>query len=149
MKRKDVLIVEDAEDQAQLLRRWLELAGFAVTVARDGAGGLALCRRAEFDIVISDLEMPLSRGVAVVEWSKQTFPDRPIIVTTAVQRIEDVDGAALTFADAVILKPLSRSSVVAIVAALYESSAEWRRSRGLRDALERATLPGSQSRSAP
>jgi two-component system, OmpR family, response regulator CpxR len=138
--RGRVLLVEDAVDQARLLRRWLELEHFSVTLAHDGAAGLALCRRAEFDVVVSDLELPFSRGIAIVAWSKQEFPERPVIITTALARLQDVDAEAAERADSLLSMPLERSIFTSIVLALHESSLAWREQRTLRLVLEHAAL---------
>jgi DNA-binding response OmpR family regulator len=139
MKRGSILLVEDAVDQAQLIRRWFELEHFSVTIAHDGAAGLALCRRPEFDVVISDLELPFSRGVSIVAWSKQVFPERPVVVTTALTRLE-VDSEAVSIADALVRKPLARNIFTSIVLSLHESSETWREHRTTRLALEEAAL---------
>jgi CheY-like chemotaxis protein len=138
--RGRILLVEDAVDQARLLRRWLELEKFSVTLAQDGAAGLALCRRAEFDLVVSDMELPFSRGASIVAWSKQEFPDRPVVITTALARLDDIDAEPAKRADSLLLKPLDRSTFISIIVALHESSATWRQQRTLRLVLEQATL---------
>ena len=54
-----ILVVEDDRSSADLLRVYLEDAGYAVAVARDGAEGLELARRLEPSAVILDM---LCRG---------------------------------------------------------------------------------------
>ncbi|MFO0827642.1 MAG: chemotaxis protein CheW [Phycisphaerales bacterium] len=57
-----VLVVEDTQFFQRVIAGHLEGAGFAVVVAGDGAAALDAMARTEFDIVVSDIEMPVMNG---------------------------------------------------------------------------------------
>jgi signal transduction histidine kinase/DNA-binding response OmpR family regulator len=57
-----LLIVEDSATQAEALRFRLESAGYEVTVVADGQRALALCAAQDFDMVLSDVNMPYMSG---------------------------------------------------------------------------------------
>jgi DNA-binding response OmpR family regulator len=118
--KASVLLVEDSEDLALLLTRWLEVAGHNVTAASDGATGLALCQRADFDILISDIELPFSKGIAVAECSKALYPNRPVILLTALSPRSNASDAGGSVADLFLRKPVRRDVLCGAVEALIE-----------------------------
>jgi DNA-binding response OmpR family regulator len=103
----DVLIVEDSAIQATLLRRTLVQHGFAVTVAKDGAEGLALIRQHKPTLVISDIEMPKMDGYEMCRAIKQdeTLQDIPVILLTALADPEDIILGLNAGADNYLTKP--------------------------------------------
>src|SRR2546427_3665913 len=62
-----VLVVEDSPTIVTVVQYYLELEGFTVTVAADGAQGLALARQERPDVVVTDLSMPGMDGIALVQ----------------------------------------------------------------------------------
>jgi two-component system cell cycle sensor histidine kinase/response regulator CckA len=70
-----ILVVEDRSELRFLLRRWLETAGYDVTVAADGVEGLALQATARVDLVVSDIVMPRMGGPQLVAELRRTRPD--------------------------------------------------------------------------
>jgi threonine synthase len=81
-----VLVVEDSEDAARLLRRILETQlGYTVSVARNGVEGLQMARELRPDLIVSDLMMPEMDGFQLIEKIKSDdhLRDVPIIVLTA------------------------------------------------------------------
>jgi len=62
-KRNDILLVEDHEDTARVLRRMLEAAGYAVGQANSVAGARDLATKRVFDLLISDVGLPDGSGL--------------------------------------------------------------------------------------
>jgi two-component system chemotaxis sensor kinase CheA len=62
-----LLVVDDAMTIRELQRNILERAGFDVTVAGDGIEALAHLENQEFDLVLTDVEMPRMDGIALTE----------------------------------------------------------------------------------
>ena len=79
----EVLLVEDSIDQALLMTRWLEVAGYQVTHAQDGMRGGSLAQERRWSAVVTDLNLPGSDGLEVIRASKQVHPDVPVVVVTA------------------------------------------------------------------
>jgi DNA-binding response OmpR family regulator len=121
MSQYRILLVEDAPDQALLLKRWLEtgMAG-EVTVAKDAASGVVLARKQEFDLILSDIELPFGSGFDIVRWSKTEQPRRPVVLMTAKPLVEYAISGLRVHADEYLLKPLDRSLICEILVVLIE-----------------------------
>ena len=113
---KQILIVEDDADIAAIERDYLELGGYAVTIAPDGTTGLDAALHQPFDLLILDVMLPGVDGFTICR-QVRAVKDIPILIVTA--RGEDVDKIrGLGFgADDYIEKPFSPSVLVARVKA--------------------------------
>lgn len=116
MELKRILIVEDDADIAAIERDYLELGGYAVTIAPDGTTGLDAALHQPFDLILLDVMLPGIDGFAICQ-QVRAEKDIPILMVTA--RGEDVDKIrGLGFgADDYIEKPFSPSVLVARVKA--------------------------------
>ena len=115
-RRETVLIVEDDAAIAEIERDYLEVAGFGVGIARDGAQGLTMGLSGAFDLVLLDVMLPVIDGMEVCR-RLRAATDVPILMVTA--RTSDVDavrGLGLG-ADDYVEKPFSPSVLVARVRA--------------------------------
>ncbi len=120
--RRRVLVVEDHQDQALVLERWLQRADIDVHVAVDGDEGIFLARHGSFDAVISDLQLPGRSGIEVVRASKQASRRRPAIVMTAHGGLGSAVEALREDADDFLLKPLNREDVLTRLANLLRNA---------------------------
>ena len=116
MELKRILIVEDDADIAAIERDYLELGGYAVTIAPDGTTGLDAALHQPFDLILLDVMLPGIDGFAICK-QVRAEKDIPILMVTA--RGDDVDKIrSLGFgADDYIEKPFSPSVLVARVKA--------------------------------
>lgn len=80
-----VLLVEDIDDNRYMLRRLLELEGFDVIEAKDGAFALEALRKHSCDVVLLDLRLPNIDGFQVTRALRNTtqFQSLPIIILSA------------------------------------------------------------------
>ena len=101
-----ILIVEDKDSLAQMLRETLELAGYEVEVANDGAEGIEKVKDSKVDVVITDMKLPKKNGLEVLKASKDENPLTPVIVMTAYGSIETAVNAMKLGAYDFITKPL-------------------------------------------
>lgn len=116
-----VLLVEDDDDQATLVVRWLESAGaYHVTRAANGDEGAARLREREWDLLVSDIELPGVSGLALVRTSKELLPYTPTLLVTAHGSLEYAVEAIRGGADDFLLKPLTRAPFLAKVAELAD-----------------------------
>ena len=113
---KQILIVEDDADIAAIERDYLQLGGYAVTIAPDGTTGLDAALHQPIDLLILDVMLPGVDGFTICR-TVRAEKDIPILMVTA--RGEDVDKIrGLGFgADDYIEKPFSPSVLVARVKA--------------------------------
>jgi len=80
-----ILLVEDEADAGELLRDLLELEGYRVLLAYDGAQGLALAVAERPDLVVTDVMMPRMDGLELIERLRRNPDTRrtPIVVLSA------------------------------------------------------------------
>jgi DNA-binding response OmpR family regulator len=113
-----VLVVEDNEHAAYLLRTLLERAGYSVIVSPDGRDALAKLASLEpVDLVMLDLMLPYVSGYQVLIEARQNPKWRhvPIVVVTARTLEMDAVRALETGANDFIRKPFSPEELVARV----------------------------------
>ncbi|MEW6601827.1 MAG: sigma-54 dependent transcriptional regulator [Nitrospirota bacterium] len=101
-----ILIVEDKESMAQMLKETLEQAGYEVIIAKDGGEGIKRVRDSRADLVLTDLKLPKKDGIEVLKASKEENPLVPVIVMTAFGSVETAVRAMKLGAFDFITKPL-------------------------------------------
>ena len=114
---KTILVVDDAPNIVELLRLYLEGAGFAVLVATDGPAAVEIHRKQRPDLVILDVMLPGMDGFEVCRAIRREA-DTPVLMLTA--RTDDVDaivGLELG-ADDYVTKPFNPRALVARVKAI-------------------------------
>jgi DNA-binding NtrC family response regulator len=110
-----ILVVEDKESMAQMLKETLELEGYEIIIARDGAEGIRIIRENKADIVLTDLKLPRKDGIEVLKASKDENPMIPVIVMTAFGSIETAVNAIKTGAYDFITKPLDTDYLLLLI----------------------------------
>jgi len=88
---KKILILEDERDVLDALKNKLERAGYAVTAVDNGLDGLAAARRERFDLVVSDVVMPVMDGFQFFKEFKliAVCAATPTIIVSAHAGMED------------------------------------------------------------
>jgi two-component system, cell cycle response regulator CpdR len=104
-----ILLVDDEEPIRGFLKRGLEMDGHEVETAVDGADAVdrLVERRGAFDLVLTDIRMPMMDGIALALAAKRDYPDLKILLMTgfADQR-ERAKGLETIVVD-VLTKPFS------------------------------------------
>ncbi|MBC7237976.1 MAG: response regulator transcription factor [Chloroflexi bacterium] len=118
-----ILVVDDEAQIVQVLRGYLERAGFAVLTAYDGREALRIARQEKPDLIILDLMLPGLDGTDVCRVLRQESNVPIIMLTARVEETDRVVGLELG-ADDYVTKPFSPREVVARVRAVL------RRTRG-------------------
>ena len=114
---KKVLIVEDDDNIAELLRLYLEKDGFTVSIAENGAVGVAEFERFGPDLVLLDIMMPVLDGWSVCR-EIRAVSNVPIIMLTAKSdTIDKVSGLEMG-ADDYIVKPFEIGELIARIHAV-------------------------------
>ena len=103
---KKILIVEDEPDIQELLRTYLEDAGYETTVAGDGVAALSLFQSRPFDLVLLDLMLPKIDGFGVCELIRQQS-QVPILMLTALDGEEQQLRGFRLDIDDYVTKPFS------------------------------------------
>ena len=105
-QEKNVLVVEDSITARSLLKGILEVAGYKVTTAVDGIDGFTQLRGGEFDIVVSDVEMPRMDGFDLTARirSDKKLSELPVVLVTALESSTDRERGIDVGANAYIVK---------------------------------------------
>ena len=104
---KRLLIVEDKESLALMLRETVESEGLEADLARDGNEAVhKLASGQRYFAVLTDLRMPGADGIAVLRQVKESDPDCPVIVMTAFGTIENAVEAMKLGAYDFVQKPV-------------------------------------------
>ncbi len=114
----NVLVVEDSPMMRQLLVFALSrVKNLRVTEADDGVDGLRKLAGGKFDIIITDINMPIMDGLKLVKRvrSDPAHKDTPIIIITTEGSDEDRQRAMQLGANAYITKPIQAPQVIAKV----------------------------------
>lgn len=104
--RKSVLLAEDSITSRTLLKNILELAGYQVEVASDGVEALEMVQRGQFDVVVSDIEMPNLDGIDLTRAirAEPALARLPVILVTSLASPADRERGAEAGASAYIVK---------------------------------------------
>lgn len=105
-KLRRVLCVEDEHFISELYTRALKKAGYEVTVATDGADGLAQAKTGQFDIVLLDIMLPNVIGTDVLKQLKDPGLGlkSKVIITTNLEQKQEVRAAIEQQADGYVVK---------------------------------------------
>lgn len=112
-----ILVVEDDRDLAGAIRDILQIEGYLVRVASDGAGALQSIQRTEPDLVLLDLGLPNITGEAVCKEVKKLHPDTPIVMLTGKSTSDDVVRGLSVGADDYVTKPFETQELLARIKA--------------------------------
>ncbi len=116
MKGSRILVVEDEEKIAEIVKAYLKKEGFQVVVAKTGEKALSVLKDG-FDVVILDLMLPDIAGEDICQTIRKDS-DIPVIMLTAKSEEEDrIKGLGIG-ADDYVVKPFSPRELVARVKAL-------------------------------
>jgi two-component system cell cycle response regulator CpdR len=112
-----ILIAEDEEALCAMCARALAADGHQVATARDGSEALEVLTRAQgsFDLLLTDIRMPIMDGIALALAAARDFPDLTVLLMTGYadqrERAQGLDALV----DDVIAKPFSLAALRAAV----------------------------------
>jgi two-component system chemotaxis sensor kinase CheA len=103
---KKVLVVEDSITSRMLLKGILETAGYEVQTAVDGVDAFTMLREDEFDLVVSDVEMPRMNGFDLTARirSDKRLAELPVVLITALESREQRERGIDAGANAYVIK---------------------------------------------
>ena len=105
-----ILVVDDNNVLLIVVSKMLSLLGYEVSSADSGANGLNVFRKTNFDIVLSDYDMPGMDGVAFACSVKKCSPRTRVVIMTGAGR-ETVFSRKSTAVDEVISKPFTLAEI--------------------------------------
>lgn len=105
LRTVNVLYVEDVDFSRESLAYYLQRRCNRVDIAGDGKTGLEMFSNNQYDVVLTDVRMPVMDGLEMLQHIKSAKKDVPVIVITALSDEETRTRAMAMGADSFITKP--------------------------------------------
>ena|SRR5579872_2070584 len=114
-----VLIADDEESMRMLVARAIAMDGHDTVTAQDGAEALEILTREDgaFDLLLTDIQMPVMDGIALALAAARDFPNVTIVLMTGFADQRERASGLNAIAHDVITKPFSVADVRSAVAA--------------------------------
>ena len=123
-KKPKILLCEDDPNLGSVLKNYLELNDYDVTLERDGRLGLAAFQREKFDICLLDVMMPNMDGFTLAEEIRDVDPDIPLFFLSAKTMKEDMIQGYKLGADDYITKPFDSEVLLLKIKAILKRNEE-------------------------
>ncbi|MEL6941458.1 MAG: response regulator transcription factor [Bacteroidota bacterium] len=117
-----ILLVEDDQNFGDVLRSYLEMHDYDVTLATDGVQGLEKFNRSKYDLCIFDVMMPRKDGFTLAREIREKDTETPIIFLTAKTMKDDVIKGFKMGADDYISKPFNSAELLMRIQAILKRS---------------------------
>jgi two-component system, OmpR family, response regulator len=117
-----ILLVEDDQNFGDVLRSYLEMHDYEVTLATDGVKGLEAYQNDDFNLCIFDVMMPKKDGFALAQEIREQDQEMPIIFLTAKAMKDDVLQGFKIGADDYITKPFNSEELLLRIQAILKRS---------------------------
>jgi two-component system chemotaxis response regulator CheY len=121
---KSILLADDSRSIRQIVSGALRTAGYEVIEAEDGQQGLQRAQERTFDLILTDLNMPMVDGLELTRGIR-TLPQHsktPILIVTTESQLSKKEDAKLAGASGWIVKPIQPKRLVEIVAQVIAKS---------------------------
>lgn len=124
-----IVVIEDEDKIARMIKDYLEKEGMTVFLARDGTGGIELIKRYSPDLLILDLMLPDLDGLEICRRLRQEENIPIIMLTARAQETDRVVGLEMG-ADDYIVKPFSLAELAARIRAVMRRTGEQQKAEG-------------------
>ena len=121
--KKRVLLVEDHPGTIEVMQQELEVLGYEVTVAENGAEGVQMATAEPPDLIVMDIIMPKMDGLQAVSQIRKNprTQDIPILAATALAKPGDREKCLEGGCDGYIAKPFTHKQLGAAINRLLEA----------------------------
>lgn len=116
-----ILVVEDKESMAEMLKETLETEGYGVISAKDGIEGIRYLKEGKIDLVLTDLKVPKKNGIEILRASKEENQLIPVIIMTAFGSVETAVAAMKEGAFDFITKPFDTDHLLMLIKRALEN----------------------------
>jgi DNA-binding response OmpR family regulator len=119
-----ILVVDDEEPLRTLVTRGLTMDGHTCLMAADGAEALdiLIAEKGRFDLLLTDIRMPLMDGIALALAAKQEFPELTIMLMTGYAEQRERAKSLEAIISEVMVKPFTIADLRATVMKVIERS---------------------------
>ncbi len=129
-----ILVVDDEPNMLRLLKTILmDRTGYEVATTNNPLEVAKLLQEGPFDLVITDLKMPLVDGIDLIDIIKKIDAALPIIIITAYGTMETAEEAIQKGAYDFITKPFRKETILITI----KRALEWKKMQGELEALKR------------
>jgi DNA-binding response OmpR family regulator len=125
--KPQILLCEDDTNLGMVLKNYLELNDYDVTLERDGKLGLAAFQREKFDLCLLDVMMPNMDGFTLAEEIRDVNPDVPLFFLSAKTMKDDIIQGYKLGADDYITKPFDSEVLLLKIKAILKRNEELHR----------------------
>ncbi|MGD9141364.1 MAG: response regulator [bacterium] len=119
--KRRILVVDDQESMRVLLQDMLNVMGYEVSVADGGEEALERMGGAEFDLVLTDLNMPGMDGTALLKAIKTDHPEIPVVIITGYGTFHTEKRVMREGADGYISKPCTLAKLEHTISSVFSS----------------------------
>jgi len=119
-KKSKILLCEDDQNLGIVLKNYLELNDFDVTLERDGRLGLAAFQREKYELCLLDVMMPHMDGFTLAEEIRDVDPDVPLFFLSAKTMKDDIIQGYKLGADDYITKPFDSEVLMMKIKAILK-----------------------------
>jgi len=121
-RKRQLLVVDDNRAVQEVLSRMLSFLGYEVTLAGNGIEAGTLFLTGSYDLVITDLQMPLMNGWELSRLIKERSPNTPVMVVSEACGETHWEKMNMPCVDAIILKPFKLKEIEGTVRRLLNSA---------------------------
>lgn len=125
-EKLSILLAEDDESFGNILRDYLSINGYVVELCRDGQQALDKFRENDYDLVVSDVMMPVKDGFSFVNDLRKINKLVPVIYLTARNQKEDIIRGYKSGADDYVTKPFDSEVLLHKITAVLQRSNQQR-----------------------
>jgi DNA-binding response OmpR family regulator len=116
MNKKNVLVIEDTEIMRNYIKTILLEEGYNVMLAEDGEMGIQLLKTHTYDIVLTDIIMPVKEGVSTIREIRNFYPYVKVIAMSGADHKDNYLLTAFEFgADFFIYKPFTPEELLSTI----------------------------------
>ncbi|MCK4532245.1 Flp pilus assembly complex ATPase component TadA [bacterium] len=119
-EKRHILLVEDDSDIRRLVASLLENGGYSVTVAEDGIEALLRMGKVNFELILSDVDMPNLDGFKLLEMKNQKGIKSPVVFLTSRANTEDEKRGLKMGATDYIKKPFDKETLLLKINRIFE-----------------------------
>jgi DNA-binding NtrC family response regulator len=111
MLRGRILLIDDHQEVGRAMQRLLTRGGYDVTVAGAGSDGLEMLNSGQWDLVLTDLFMPLVNGIDIARAALQLDPKPAVLIMSGTMESDLVPEAKALLGREPLVKPMNRSEL--------------------------------------
>ncbi|MBU2513104.1 response regulator [bacterium] len=119
-----ILIVEDSRSLQNIIKSRLKSIKAEITVADNGESGLQKARSQEFDLILSDVDMPIMDGLEMCKQLKEDVATRsiPVVILSSMERDSDVEKGFEVGASAYVPKSMAEKLLIGTIEDILHKS---------------------------